>query len=512
MIYQVLIVDDEEIVCRGLAEFVKWQAHGFEVAGTACSVDQALLMLQTTHVDVIFMDIKMPEKSGLELLPVLQEKYADIKTVILSGYSDFAYAREALRYGAFEYLTKPVILSEMDDLLDRLHDSFDRQQQLRAVHDSRMEALLLSSAKGYSLIDPQKLALPNLEHWFGFSMTLIDRQISEEKLLEKKAAMRSHIRAMISSSILLDADVYSLFALIPCRTEQEMDSFLTTLDQLCPDLKEWGCGASFLKNDIGQLAAAWQESDQAMRFLLAHSKEGIMLYKSIETVFSQELPSMQSALTETLHRLADPAERNTVPSYIQDSLLSVLRTGFTLTQFQTVCIRFLIELNGHPFHLNLPEEDLHTMLNKALSIILLCQSYQAAIDCMARYMEWLVKQLNLFDAQNLGTGVIREIQLFIRQHYNENITLNYLAEHFYLHSNYLSKLFKDKTGKNFIEYLTEVRMEQAKKLLQSTDYKIIEICAMTGYDNPRYFSRLFKNYTGITPREFREKKLYGRTI
>ena len=101
--------------------------------------------------------------------------------------------------------------------------------------------------------------------------------------------------------------------------------------------------------------------------------------------------------------------------------------------------------------------------------------------------------------------MIREVQLYIRQHYSTNITLNSLAERFFLHPNYLSRLFKEKTGKNFVEYLTEVRIEHIKELLKNSDLKIVEICTMTGYDNPRYFSKVFKQATGMTPREYRER-------
>ena len=123
---------------------------------------------------------------------------------------------------------------------------------------------------------------------------------------------------------------------------------------------------------------------------------------------------------------------------------------------------------------------------------------------MTSYIEWLISLLNRSDEQTLSKDVIREIQLFICQHYAENISLNFLAEQFYLHPNYLSRLFKEKTGHNFVEYLTEVRMEKVKELLLSSDKKIIEICDMAGYDNPRYFSKVFKQYTGMTPREYRD--------
>ena len=97
------------------------------------------------------------------------------------------------------------------------------------------------------------------------------------------------------------------------------------------------------------------------------------------------------------------------------------------------------------------------------------------------------------------------MQLYIRKHYQENLSLNALAEQFFLHPNYLSRLFKEKTGKNFVEYLTEVRMEKVMELLDGTEDKIADICAMAGYDNPRYFSKVFKQYTGMTPSEYRER-------
>ena len=113
MSYQVLIVDDEEIVCRGLSQFVKWAEHGFEVAGTAHSADDALTLAEKLPVDVVFMDIRMPGKNGLELLKILRQEMPAVKCVILSGFSDFSYAQEALRYGASDYLTKPVNLREV---------------------------------------------------------------------------------------------------------------------------------------------------------------------------------------------------------------------------------------------------------------------------------------------------------------------------------------------------------------------------------------------------------------
>ena len=407
-VYQVLIVDDEEIVCRGLARFVKWEKYGFQVAGTAASGEEALSILGKKPIDLIFMDIRMPQMTGLELLKLVKEQYPQTKCVILSGYSDFSYAQEAIRNGASDYLTKPVVLKDIETLLERLSSEFTHQQKESLIHTNRMEALLLSAVKGYSHIDPHRYDLPNLKQWYGLSMLLKNKTFSQMEIDEKKQQMRSQISSVIPSAIFLDDELSSLFALLPWESDTSFDSLTALLEQLCFGLKEWSCGASSLKYGFGELQEGWEESRKAQLFHQTKPTDSIILYSNIK----QNL-----ACTPT------PA-------------LDISR--------------------------EVPDE------------------------------------------KNINKDVIQEIQNFICCHYAENISLNSLAEQFYLHPNYLSRLFKEKTGHNFVEYLTEIRMEKVKELLRSSNKKIIEICDMTGYDNPRYFSKVFKQYTGMTPREYRD--------
>ena len=407
-IYQVLIVDDEEIVCRGLARFVKWEKYGFQVSGTAASGEEALSILGKKPIDLIFMDIRMPQMTGLELLKLVKEQYPQTKCVILSGYSDFSYAQEAIRNGASDYLTKPVVLKDIETLLERLSSEFTHQQKESLIHTNRMEALLLSAVKGYSHIDPHRYDLPNLKQWYGLSMLLKNKSFSQMEIDEKKQQMRSQISSVIPSAIFLDDELSSLFALLPWESDTSFDSLTALLEQLCFGLKEWSCGASSLKYGFGELQEGWEESRKAQLFHQTKPTDSIILYSNIK----QNL-----ACTPT------PA-------------LDISR--------------------------EVPDE------------------------------------------KNINKDVIQEIQNFICCHYAENISLNSLAEQFYLHPNYLSRLFKEKTGHNFVEYLTEIRMEKVKELLRSSNKKIIEICDMTGYDNPRYFSKVFKQYTGMTPREYRD--------
>ena len=406
--YQVLIVDDEEIVCRGLARFVKWDNYGFQVAGTASNGNEAVSVIEKKQIDLVFMDIRMPQMTGLELLKLIKEQYPQIKCVILSGYSDFAYAQEAIRNGACDYLTKPVVLKDIESLLKRLKSEFDSRQKESLIHTNRIEALLLSSIKGYSHIDPDRYDLPALQQWYGLSMILKNRTFSQMEIDEKKQQMRSQISSVVPSAIFLDDELFSLFCLLPWKSDSSFASLVSLLEQLCSGLKEWFCGASSLKYGFEKLHEGWEESRKARLIHRIESTDSIILYSD-----TRKIPV----------GTPDP-----VPE--------------TVSAEQ--------------------------------------------------------------DEKNINKDVIQEIQHFICCHYAENISLNSLAEQFYLHPNYLSRLFKEKTGHNFVEYLTEIRMEKVKELLRSSNKKIIEICDMTGYDNPRYFSKVFKQYTGMTPREYRD--------
>ncbi len=505
--YEVLIVDDEEIVCRGLAQFVKWEVHGFHVAGTAYGVDEALQFLEHTPVDVAFIDIRMPKKTGIDLLEALKKDYPETRAVILSGFSEFSYAREALRLGAVDYLTKPVNLKEVEELLDRLKADFERERWDRKVRSSRIEGLLLSAARGYGDLEPARYALPALMSWCGLAAVLLDRELSEEETAGRKEVLKGMIEAVLPDAFILNNEVFGLFAILPFKAEEEAEDFIHFLEQSGEVHDSWACGVSRFKQGLSELREGYQEAQQALRYHRASQKAGIIWYRNIESLFSQKQPEVEEIIASLYSGLANPEERGEAMEKLEEALQKTGEDEMDFTRAQTVCIRCLIELAGLMQGLKLKEKDLHGRLNHTLEKILLCSDIKGVEDSVREYFNWLAEKMEESDDQQLGKGVIREIQLFIRRHYNEELSLNMLAEEFFLHPNYLSRLFKEKTGENFVEYLTRVRMEKVMELLDTTEDKVGDICATAGYDNPRYFSKVFKQYTGMTPTEYRERNL-----
>ena len=502
--YQVLIVDDEEIVCRGMAQFVKWEESGFEVAGIATRVDEAIRMLEKMPIDVIFTDIRMPEKSGIDLLKYVQEQYPEIQTVVLSGYSNFDYAKDAIRYGATEYLTKPVNLGEVEELLGRIACKLNKRSQEKQIHSGHMEGLLLSVARGYTKADPELLQLPKLNRWYGIVVFMMEKQGEEDQVAQKKREMKKNIAAVMKSAIIVDSSVYALFVIVPVQENTEFQNFVSIMEQVCC-AGDWALGISREKQGIEQLPDAFQETEKAMCYIKADTRKKVIFYQNIEPLFSEKSAQVQKILTEFLCRLNSGEDQNQSISWLKQTLTIMESTEqMSVIEFQTVCIRFLIEISGYFSEMGVDQTGLHDQLNEVLQQLLLCDKNQEVLQWMLTYLDWVTQKLDHSSSPKNHGGVIAEIQSYIRQHYSENITLNMLAELYYMHPNYLSRLFKEKTGQNFVDYLVDVRMQKVKELLRSTDCKIVEICSEVGYDNPRSFSKAFKHHTGMTPKEYRE--------
>ncbi len=432
MAYKVLIVDDEEIVCRGLAQFIKWREYGFEVAGTACSVDEALVLLHQIEVQVVFMDIRMPEKTGLELLQILKKEYPGIKSVVLSGFSEFSYAREALWYGAVDDLSKPVNLKEVERLLAEMREAFESEEVTEKIRRNRIEAILLSIAKGYGRAETENCNLPSISRWYDISFGLLNRDITPEKIQERKERIRAEIEAVVPDAFFLNHEVYVVFAIIPYETESEIESFTSILQQLDEARGQWACGISKAKQGIKDLRIGFLEAERALRYQKAGEKSGLAWYRNVEKLFSQSSSELQEGIAEIKQELTDPQVRSQAPGHLDEKLEQLERRANTVMQFQTACIQCLIELYDFLQAKKLQDVDLHGQLNGILEKLLLCNGTHSSRECMKTHLEFAAGQLDSMDEGQFGKGVIKEIQLYILKHYDENITLAMLAEQFYL--------------------------------------------------------------------------------
>lgn len=500
MIYQVLIIDDEEIVCRGLREFVKWNDHGFEVTDIAYSADEALSILEKKYVDVIFTDIKMPGKTGLDLLEIVSKEYPDIKPVILSGHSDFQFAKKALQYGAVDYLTKPVNLKEVETLLDKIHSDIEQETKNAAVKKKRTDSLLLGAAKGYISYEKELHQNLDIENWYGVAVGL---QKKEFDILEDTMQnLQNKLSAVLAGAILLPYETSKIFILLPCENKQILEETIELLKNMACEEESCFWGISNIKYGMEKISEGFYEANQALNYMLVRKKEDTLFYKNIETLYEEAIPNLSDFLSEIIGTMTNNESREEAYKKVTHYLFDSYNANMDLSKLQLMCIRGFIEIQGYLQNMQAMQDG--EVLNRALSDFMKSNSYKELEDKVILYMESLISEMDNQSKTQLSTGVIREVQLYIQQHYGDDISLQSLAKEFYIHPNYLSRLFKEKTGENFVDYLTKIRMNKVIELLTNTNYKIVEICEMVGYDNPRYFSKAFKQFFGKTPREYRD--------
>lgn len=500
--YKVLLVDDEEMVTQGLKRFVPWEEEGYTVAGTATSVARALVFLESESVDLVITDIQMPVQNGLDLIGILKEKYPHIKSVLLSGYSEFSYAQQALRLGAVDYLTKPVNFTAMRGLLQKVREMLDEEKYQPG--DDRMRELLVHTlimnfANGYPYDEARASTCLNT----GCPITVV-RVASREKA-PLSDAMVEHFKAQFGPCQVVFQGGEELLAVLEgvrclANLSKELTTFVEQLDYmvpLCVGVSEQQPGYSALR--VGALQAA-----KAIRYQNARSGAGVMLYEQVRKMFVSSEEDADAVIRELVELLATPEKREQLIPAFTSALASLeTKVGFTMEKAQHFCIEFLVELDAPVERLSLPDYARHVHLSEVLMDVLAAKNIPEMSAFVTQYLQQLIEKIMQMDEAKLAGELIDRIKDYIQEHFAENLTLAVLSEVFFVSPVYLSRLFKRKTGTNFVEYLTDLRMEKAKQFLQDPSLKVYHVAEMVGYENPRYFARLFKEATGYVPQEYR---------
>lgn len=502
--YTVLLVDDEEMVTQGLSRFVPWEETGFRVAGTASSADKALAFLEKTPVDLVITDITMPVKSGLDLIEALREKYPGIKTVILSGYSDFAYAQQAIRLGALDYLTKPINFGAIRTLLERVRAKLDEESQLSGSSVRLQEVLT------HSLIMNICNGLPFEESKASVYLDTTCPITAVRISCREKQPLPEDLHPVLSQSMGRCQIVSPVENEVLCVLEgsRSQSDVLHNLETLVGQVSVGGfhmcVGVSEQFRSYANLRIASLQAAKAMRYQKARNSSGVTPFRMVRQMYLNTKEAAEEQITQLTSSLSSPDTRTTLIHDFTTALTAMeTRPDFSFTVARQFCTELLIELDT-PLQDLVPEDyPHHTYLSEALMDVLSAKDLHEIREYMVGYLQKLLQDLSQLDEAQNAVELIDRVKKYIQNHFAENLTLSVLSEVFFVCPAYLSRLFKKKTGINFVDYLTNLRMEKAKEFLAIPSMKVYTVAEMVGYENPRYFSRLFKDATGLSPQEYR---------
>lgn len=516
--WKVLVVDDEKWIRRGLIQSIDWETFHLRLVGEAGDGEEAYTLIKELQPDLLFLDMRMPEVDGKQLLRKISQEFPWLVTVVISGYSDFEYMKEAIRHKAFEYLLKPVKKEDLHILLEKIVDELLNKRQFAVKDKARMTAKLAENLLFEGAI-AKDVKLEGLweKGQYGVIVGHID-YFHEAPLLED---------VFVDCKQRLEKDIPflhdELWEMVMLRTKGKQGEFVLIIAAPLNSKKSWEALSGKIVKRLNQMIG----NKMAVSFGISHAHEELLYTaqaydeasEALKAKRVQEVKAVKVGWEERLATIIPYPEQeekdfllilemgNEKDIYKQfDRWLAIIGDDFiTVGQMQHIIFIFLHSVEKQ---LRLKGTSLERIYKYSLLQLIDHIKQRMDLASMRELLrEGLIPALLHYyhkAGEKEGQRVVREVQHLIEQHYNQMPMLQQIANQFDMNPDYLSRLFKKVTGKSFIDYLTDVRLQQAKHLLRKTKYKNYEIAKMVGYEDYRYFSQIFKRKTGQTIGEFKE--------
>ncbi|WP_438350321.1 response regulator transcription factor [Paenibacillus sp. FA6] len=520
--FRVLIVDDEQEIINGLKLKVEWDSIGLQIVGEAGNGVAALEFLENHAVDIVLTDMNMPVMNGSAFLDYCKEQYPGIKVIVLTGYDDFEYARAAVRGNARDYLLKPIMSEELTEVLQRVKLELDNEREkykkttatewkLSMFLMEMCENFVLRIAKGETNFNIQNRAelfhMNNWEHQSVSFLTLGLRQsINDETGIDRVPQLyqfpfelicREIIELTTESSILFKDNNYpNLLHIISLDNEMNKVALTDKLREIVSSKLrfELVIGSSLPVCGYSE----WNEG--YMGALLSWNME-VSHVQNSEIKLEEGQLNLQGSDIQALKRMHLRGEMSSFKDIIEIQLQEAYRqskSSFVKSIFQLFLV---IEGIAHETNASLSSaQQIWLRPEFALSLDTIEKANVFLME-IANHIHQHVVNAEVTDEQS----VIKKAQSFIDDNYMYEITLPMLAEKYNYNPSYFSELFKSKVGKTYVQYITEVRMKHACKLLEESNLGLWDIAELTGFSNPSYFSSKFKKVFGISPTDYRQR-------
>ena len=530
-----MIGDDEGIVIDALTFIINKHFEGKCMIESAKSGRGVIELAENFRPDIVFMDIQMPGINGIEAMKEIKEMNSNTIFIVLSAYDKFDYAKEALNIGAMDYLNKPIQQDVIIGILKKAMEKVDTEREKRSHELHVREKLetvvpIIESGLIYSVLFQENYAddtenfkqLLGIEAASGYMMVI---ECGDD--LEG-----SHLFNTVGASVRVQPNYRLLREIIKDHFSCIVGSMMANMViVLIPCEEKYQNTEEEYQGRIEIIENARKMVRELKRKLDAHFRVGIGSIRSLAEAEESYMEAMNSI------RLTDGAVAHVkdLPigcDYEEDYPIETERALLEKTENGDINGVVVQAANFFDWMVGRYPECVMDIKLKALEMVLwaekICyesggmtyhfksrQDYLPSIIEMKDYEElrsWFISKIQEA-SRNVATKkekssntIVSRAKEYIKNHYNKDISLDDVSREVNISPYYFSKLFKDETGVNFIEYVTSIRMERAKELLGNSDKSMKEICVDIGYGDANYFSRTFKKNVGVTPTEYKEGK------
>ncbi|MCL4297252.1 MAG: response regulator [Anaerolineae bacterium] len=531
MMYKVFLVEDEIVAREGIRDNVDWQSAGFEFCGEAPDGEMALPLIEKIQPDVLITDIRMPFMDGLQLCKILRERMPGLKIIILSGHDEFQYAQEAVKLGVTEYLLKPIGVQDLHHVLGKIAVQLDHerveQEKLRRLKSQieddlalRQEKFLLKLVTGgmsspEAIQESQLLGLDLVAKWYLVMVVEFELCGGAEQFNYYEY---EQVGQIISSLVENNPDIFlsrtgveGLVLIIKgdsLEHLQQEGSFLKELIRTEVENKT-NCslrvGVGSFQDRISHIYPSFAEALTNLQQDVAERSRRINA--DSETGKAGLLDLDKSALENFLRYGVYDEFSNFFEAYIrplsQAALQSYLVKNYLFVDLVLITAKFVHQIGGNVDQI-IPEiNKVETLL---MNIKTLDQLKEEARQVFASVLAFRDSQ-----AHYQRAALVHQAKAYIGSRYaHPDLSLNEVAAHVNLSPSHFSTVFSHETGETFKEYLTKLRIERAKELLRTTGLKSFEVAYRSGYNDPHYFSHIFRKNTGLSPQQFRLQPQSGK--
>ena len=529
--YSVLLVDDEEDVVEAIVQKIDWEGLGYSLAGYAKNGLEALEIAEEKQIDVVLTDIKMPYMDGLTLSHRLKELYPSIKIIIFSGFDEFEYAKEAIRLEAEEYMLKPVDAGELSRVFQKVHDAldqeFDEKQSIHRLKNYYLESLPILQESFYTSLIEGTLPQQDMES------TLLDYQISLPGKYYAVVILHNSLSLspeginplLITMSIRKLAEerlqknwrpcffTYLGNTLLIAQLDRETDSIKLTDDceilcrmakHVCKATVTAGIGKTV--SHLVDLPLSYLGARDAVAYRVLYGRGKAIAISEIGLEGKEERNVNKEIIDEerlldiyrSIRMSSEEELDKCIDLYVENSHLdspSLQEYHFFLMDLVTNMHKFLLS-NQMDTNLIFPkEEDVYQKVQQ-FSLAELSQWLKEVCKKIQRHIQEM-------RSDKTKSFVKRAVE-HVHSHYmDKDLTVEALSQELHVSAAYFSTVFKRETGKSFINYLTDYRMEKAIRLLMEEEEKTYIIAESVGYSDPNYFSYAFKKKFGMSPSKFK---------
>ena len=536
MRHNILIVDDEQLIRQGLRARIEYLGIDVDEIFEAENGLMALRLQEEHPIDVVITDIRMPDMDGLELIQEMQKKNNQIKFVVLSGYAEFSYAETAIRLGVKAYLLKPVSNDDLKAAFDKAYKEMEQTASVRqeVQMKKRMDRekqvyqqekalnALFSSQEAGAVTREQlcKLCGYDEKMWAGGAesvLYLAILHINKESFEHQRFRPVDHelVRFMIRNifeeiqapcekllvnSLSDTSQMYGIF-IGDDKKKLRMEVERIYLRMRSVLEKKMGIyltiGVSRCRSQLEGKETS--EARQALKQRIIYGKANIYFYEDIRILGEQEFPVSQ------LHLLEQYIEHNEifkVKNLVQEIFSEELVKKYGSAYLRIMWIRILNLLLHHYERRGRNAAEIEKMLQN-YNLLDRIQSLQEIRQKIIEMVMECVSTESVADAN--ARSKIQMAIGYIQEHFAENLTVNVLAEHYGMSPNYFSSMFKKEMSRSAVNYITELRINQARELLYHSELSVVDISKKVGYEDSQYFFRVFKKYLGMTPLQYREE-------